>query len=53
LSGLRLLREGQGIGVHHDHHFSLKIYEALRANADDSLVLSFITPLFVPTAGES
>ena len=48
---LRLLREGHGIGVHHDHHFSLKIYEALRADADDSRVLSFITPLSLPIAG--
>lgn len=48
---VRLLHDGQGIGVHHDNHFSLPVYAELAAQASTETALSFITPLSVPQTG--
>jgi len=48
---VRLLAEGQGIGVHHDYHFGLPAYAELTAGLDKATSLSFFAPLAVPQAG--
>jgi hypothetical protein len=48
---VRLLRDGQGIGVHHDYHFDLPACKELAAGLDTRMSLSFFAPLGVPEAG--
>ena len=48
---MRQLSDGEGIAVHHDYHFGLRIYNWLCQLADTSLALSYFTPVSTSKEG--
>jgi hapalindole-type alkaloid chlorinase len=48
---IRRLPHGTGIGLHHDYHFPLALYDELRAASDTSTLLSFFVTVRQPEAG--
>ncbi len=48
---IRRLPDGTGIGLHHDYHFPLALYDELRAASDTSTLLSFFVIVQAPSGG--
>ena len=48
---IRRLTEGKGIGLHHDYHYPLPIYDGLAPQADTRTLVSFVVALRKPIAG--
>ena len=48
---LRRLVDGKQIGIHHDYHYQLALYEELRQQVDTTTLVSFVAMLQAPDAG--
>ena len=48
---LRRLVEGKQIGIHHDYHYQLSLYQELREQVDTTTLVSFVATLQAPDAG--
>src|SRR5213079_1508753 len=48
---LRRLTDGKQIGLHHDYHYQLALYQELREQADTTTLVSFVATLQAPEAG--
>lgn len=48
---VRRLVEGKQIGLHHDYHYPLPLYDDLRPRVDTSTLVSYVTTLRSPEAG--
>jgi len=48
---LRRLTDGKQIGIHHDYHYQLALYDELRQQADTTTLVSFVATLQAPDAG--
>jgi len=48
---LRRLVDGKQIGIHHDYHYQLSLYEELREQVDTTTLVSFVATLQAPDAG--
>lgn len=48
---IRRIVDGKQIGVHHDYHYGLDLYEQLRKVADTQTLISYVATLRAPEAG--
>ena len=48
---VRRLTEGKGIGLHHDYHYPLPVYNDLAPQLDTRILVSFVVALRKPDAG--
>ncbi|MDO8795367.1 MAG: hypothetical protein Q7J25_12180 [Vicinamibacterales bacterium] len=48
---IRRLPDGTGIGLHHDYHFPLALYDELRPASDTSTLISYFVMVQAPEAG--
>lgn len=48
---IRRLTDGKQIGIHHDHHYGLALYQELAQKVDTRTLISYVATLRAPQAG--